>query len=272
MDTGAPYTSILKETGNVIDYEVPVYGKITDPKFKVKDVVLDILKNIFIKPPSLPFRAAVRKKEYDVDKFQLFLWNPRQTELSREQDKYIKHLTRFLKRDKDATVTISPVLFTTREKEHTLFYLAKKKYYSEKNNIKKADFTEEDSIAVDKLSIKDAGFTNALNKSIEGSNLLFTVQEKCARWIDPSTVNNAFAAMEKRRINTFKQAFEDKEIESRINFKPMRSENPRTGFSYFQIDYNREIPDKLSEALDEVDVDECVFIKSRGKLLPINKK
>lgn len=264
--------SILKEPGNVIDYEVPVQGKITDPKFRVKDVVLDILKNIFIKPPTLPFRAAIRKKEYDVDKFQLFLWNPRQTELSREQEKYIKHLIQYLKRNKDATLTVAPVLYTNREKEHTLFYLAKKKYYLQKNNVKSSNFTEEDSIAVDKLSIKDAGFTTALNKSIEGSDLLFTVQEKCTRWIDSATVNAAFAAMEKRRINSFKKAFEDKEIEDRIKFKPMRSETPRTGFSYFQIDYSTEIPEKLSEALDDVDVDESLFIKNRGKLLPINKK
>jgi hypothetical protein len=263
--------SILKEPGNIIDYEVPIQGKITDPKFKVKDVVLDILKNIFIKPPTLPFRAAIREKEYDVDKFQLFLWSPRQTELTGEQVKYVKDLKQFLKRNKEATLTVAPVLYSGREKEHTLFYLAKKKYYMQVNKMKASAFTEADSVAVDKLSIKDGGFINALDKSIDSSYLLFTVQEKCARWVDSSAVKTAFQAMEKRRIAAFKAAFEDDELVSRIQFKPMKSDVPTTGFSYFQIDYSVDIPEKLRTALDKVDMGESKFIQSRGKLLPINK-
>ncbi len=49
----------IRERGNVIDYEIPITGNLKNPKFHLQDVILDLLGNIFTKPPSTPYRMQV---------------------------------------------------------------------------------------------------------------------------------------------------------------------------------------------------------------------
>lgn len=255
--------SILREPGNYIDYEIPVEGSLSDPKFKVKDVVLDILRNIFVKPPTFPYRAYVNDKKEEVQKFQTFNWNPRQVQFSGSQQSFMDDLTSFLKKNREAIVTIEPVTFSTKEKENILFYLAKKKYYLQKNNKTENTYTNEDSITVDKMSVKDEGFIAALNHSIDSSEMIFTVQEKCTHWVDSSTVNQVYATVVAKRAELFKTAFENEGVVNQLVLKPNRVDVPRNGFSYYSISYSVDIPDKLRNALDKLDMNEGPFIKGR---------
>jgi len=255
--------SILREPGNYIDYEIPIEGKLTDPKFKVKDVVLDILKNIFVKPPTYPYRAYVDNKKDDVEEFQAFSWNMRQVELNNSQQHFMDELTGFLKKNTDAVVTINPVVFSAKEKENILLYLAKKKYYLQMLNKSASNYTTEDSVEVEKMSVKSDGFITALNRSIDGSNLMFTVQEKCSHWIDSATVNSEYAAINKKRAAIFKTAFEQEGVVNQLVIKTEQTDFPRNGFSYYKITYSVDIPDKLRKALEQLDLNEGPYIKGR---------
>ncbi len=44
--------SFIRESGNVIDYEVPITGNLKNPKFHLRDVIFNLVKNIFVKPPT----------------------------------------------------------------------------------------------------------------------------------------------------------------------------------------------------------------------------
>lgn len=253
---------IIREPGNYVDYEIPIKGSLTDPKFKVKDVVLDILRNIFVKPPTSPYRAYVRTQEAEVEKFQVLLWNPLQTELSKQQQNFVDDVGQFLRKNPEANVTIEPAVYVGKEKEHVLFYLAKKKYYLQKTGIKADAFTEEDSIAVDKMSVKDDGFLRALDKSIKGSNMMFTVQEKCYRWIDSSAVSAEYARIIDKRMKAVRVPLENAGAGKQVIVKQAKADIPRTGFSYYRISYSVDIPDKLRNALEKLDVDESLYLKS----------
>lgn len=253
---------LIREPGNYVDYEIPVKGSLTDPKFKIKDVVLDVLRNIFVKPPTSPYRAYVRSQETEVEKFQVLLWNPRQAELTGKQQNFVEDVAKFLRKNPEAKITIEPVMYTGKEKEHIMFYLAKKKYYLQRTGKSNASFTDEDSIAVDKMSVKDAGFLRALDESIKGSNMMFTVQQKCYQWIDSGTINTHYTRLVEKRLSTIRTPLENAGAGKQVIVKAAKSEVPRTGFSFYRISYSVDIPDKLRDALEKLDVDESLYLKS----------
>src|SRR6202008_3358004 len=65
----------VRERGNVIDYEVPITGSLKDPKFKLKDVILDVLTNVFIKPPTTPYRFEVKSIETEIENSLVVRWD-----------------------------------------------------------------------------------------------------------------------------------------------------------------------------------------------------
>jgi len=42
--------TLMKQRGNVIDYQIPITGSLSDPNFKTWSIVTDILKNVLMKP------------------------------------------------------------------------------------------------------------------------------------------------------------------------------------------------------------------------------
>ncbi|MDB5283407.1 MAG: hypothetical protein JWO06_2482, partial [Bacteroidota bacterium] len=81
--------SIARDAGEVIDYEIPVYGNLKSPKFRIHDVVMNVLRNIFIKPPSTPYLVNVKKLENTIEKMLTLKWEMRQTDLSPMQERFI---------------------------------------------------------------------------------------------------------------------------------------------------------------------------------------
>lgn len=248
--------SIVREPGNYIDYEIPVRGNLNDPKIKVGDIILDIVRNIFVKPPTFPYRSYVKTQKVEVENHQIFRWNMHQTNLSEPQQKFVEKIAKFMKGDAETQVYIAPVEYTVKEKEHLLYYEAKKKYYLMANNKKASAYTEEDSIDVEKMSVKDSMFIKVLDKNVEGSDMMFTLMEKCIHWIDTSTVNRKLDKLSADRKKAFMAPFTELGIAAnRLKFSADKSETPRTGFSYYKISYDGDIPDQLRKALENLDED-----------------
>jgi len=53
--------ALIRERGNVIDYEIPITGSLKNPKFHLHDVLVDLIENIFVKPATTPYRMEVKK-------------------------------------------------------------------------------------------------------------------------------------------------------------------------------------------------------------------
>ena len=47
--------TFIRERGNVVDYEIPITGNLKHPNFNLSDVLLDLLINVFVKPPTTAY-------------------------------------------------------------------------------------------------------------------------------------------------------------------------------------------------------------------------
>ena len=164
--------SFMREKGNVIDYEIPVTGNMKNPKFNAHDVISKILVNIFVKPPTTPYRINVKNTESEIEKSLTLKWEMQKSSLSSDQVKIIEKIADFLKKTPDETIIVYPKCYAIKEQEYILLFEAKKKYFLSQTTSGGA-FDKDDSISVDKMSIRDPQFIKYLNEHIKGK-LLFT--------------------------------------------------------------------------------------------------
>jgi hypothetical protein len=241
----------IRERGNVIDYEIPITGNLRNPKFYLWDVILDILGNIFIKPPTTPYRMEVDNIENEIEKSLTLKWNMRLSSLWLEQRHFIERMADFLEKNPTASITIHPEQYEIKEKEYILFFEAKKKYFLLTHNKKLQSFSAEDSEKVDKMSVKDSSFVNYLNNKIKDS-IVFTIQEKCTRIIDSATVNAKFEELKRERKNVFVSYFKKRKVEGQLRILSDENVIPYNGFSFYKIEYEGEFPEFLIKAYQQM--------------------
>jgi hypothetical protein len=243
--------TFIRERGNVIDYEIPITGNLKDPKFHLHYVIFDLLRNTFLKPPTTPYRLQVKNIETEIEKSISLKWETRQSSLLPGQEKFIEIMGDFLLKNPDASISVYPQYYALKEKENILFFETKKKYFLEINNRNSRSFSNEDSVKVDKMSIKDSLFILYLNKHIKDS-LIFTVQGKCASIIDSTFVNTKFDRLNKEREISFTQYFKKKAVVNRVKILKGEQVVPYNGFSFYKIVYNGEIPESLIKAYHQM--------------------
>ena len=242
----------VRERGNVIDYEIPITGNLKNPKFHLHDVLFDVLKNIFVKPATIPYGMEVKNIESEIEKSLTLKWEMRNSLLRSKQKRFIEKMADFLVKNPDASITIHPQHYELKEKEYILFYEAKKKYFLKINNKTSQSFSEEDSVNVDKISVKNAVFVNYLNKHIKDS-LLFTIQDKCAMFVDSNLVSSKFDHLNKERENTFMSYFKRQNMEKRIKISAGENVIPYNGFSFYKITYKGEYPESILRSYRKLD-------------------
>jgi len=241
--------ALVRGAGNAIDFQIPIAGNLNDPKFNVWKVVGEIVRNIFVKPPLSPYLYHISQVEKEIEKSISLKWLMHQTELTASEEKFIKKINHFLEKNESAQITISPMIYTAKEKEHILLFEAKKKYFMDANKITNKNLSEEDSLKVDKMSVKDSFFIKYLDKRVNNS-MLFTVQEKCAVIIGNELISNEFNKLNKTRQNVFMTYFGD--TKQRVKFNTINDVVPFNGYSYYKINYNGDIPESLLEAYNEL--------------------
>jgi len=152
--------ALVREYGNVIDYEVPITGNLKNPKFHLYDVIIDILGNIFVKPPTTPYRTEVKNTENEIEKSLTLKWEMRQSSLVADQVKFVNKMTDFLIQNPEASSLVYPMPYRDKEKEYIGFFEAKKKYFLLSHNKKTQILSTDDSLEVDKMSVKDSLFVH----------------------------------------------------------------------------------------------------------------
>lgn len=243
--------SFVRERGNYIDYEIPITGNLKDPKFHVGNVISDLLRNIFEKPPSTPYRLQVKNVENEIEKSISLKWQMRQNALFPAQEKFVEKIADFLVKNPDAILNVHPNQYAGKEKEYILFYEAKKKYFLEKNKKKEDSLSPHDNEAIEKMSVKDSMFVRYLDRHLKDS-LIFTIQEKCYSIIDSSIVNEKFGRLIKEREESFISDFRKKNVDKRVKFAKNDMVIPYNGFSFYRIDYSGEYPETLMKAFQEL--------------------
>lgn len=243
--------SFVRERGNVIDYEIPITGNLKDPKFHLMNVIKDLLTNIFVKPPSTPYRLQVKNIENEIEKSISLKWQMRQNALFPEQKEFVEKITDFLVKKPEATLEIHPNQYARKEKEYILFYEAKKKFYAKMNNNDPDSLSSDDIEKIDKMSVKDSLFVDYLNHHLKDS-LIFTIQEKCYNIIDSSIVNSKFVQLLKDREESFLSNFKKFKVDDRVKIAKSTMVIPYNGFSFYKIDYKGEYPEILIKAYQKI--------------------
>lgn len=243
--------AFVRERGNVIDYEVPISGDLKDPKFNLRDVIFDVLGNVFVKPATTAYRMEVKYTELEIEKSLTLKWEMRGSSLSREQERFVERMADFLVKNPDASITVSPQQYSVKEKEYILLFEAKKKYFMTTESKDETYFSREDAATVEKMSIKDEKFVSYLNKHTADS-MLFTTQDKCSRLLGGKLVEARYNELKKERETVFLAYFKDKKVENRIKISADQDVIPYNGFSYYKIVYKGEYPEALTKAYKEM--------------------
>ena len=237
----------IRERGNVIDYNIPISGNIKSPNFHYHDVLVNIFKNIFIKPPTTPYGLQVKNIETEIEKSLTVKWEMRFSSLRPVQERFIEKMADFLVKHPDAAITVYPKQYALKEKEYILFFEAKKKHYLMTHHKSAGSFGKEDSVEVDKMSIKNPLFGKFLDKQLKDS-MLFTIQAKCTRFIGSALVNAKFEQLNKERANAFMTEFRKRGVEKQVKITKGEHVIPYNGFSFYQIEYKGEFPEALRRA------------------------
>jgi hypothetical protein len=245
--------AFVRERGNVIDYEIPITGDLKSPSFDVWDAVGDLVKNIFVKPATTPYRVQVKNIEAEIERSITLRWPMRHSTLLPTQEKFLGQMADFLKENPEIIITVLPQHYMAKEREHTLFYEAKKVFYLLETNQTAAEFDEEDMEAVDKRSVKDSAFVHWINAQVNDP-MLFTMEAKCARFLDTDKVEASLAKLKANRKTVFIDFFKEHGVTKQIQFQKDEQVVPFNGFSFYKIDYKGELPEKLRIAYDEMNL------------------
>jgi hypothetical protein len=241
--------SFVRERGNVINYQIPVTGNLKNPKFHLRDVITDLLSNVFIKPPTISYGLEVKSAENEIEELLTVTWKVHQFELEPEQRGFLDKMARFLEKHPESSIEIFPQQYASKEKEHILFFEARKKYYLLVNNKSEKDLSKGDSISIERMSVKDLGhyFTKDLTKITRDTTML-TIVDKCHHFLGSDIVNVKYAALLKAREHELLSFFLENSTADRVKIHHNKSTIPYDGFSCHQIKYNGEIPESLRDS------------------------
>jgi len=242
----------VRERSNVIDYDIPISGNLKDPHFHLHNAVMDLIKNVFIKPVTIPYGIKLRTAEEEIENSLTLEWGMRQHELHNKQKHFVKAIAAFLDKNKTTTITVYSNDYAKKEKEQILFFEAKKKYFMATRG-KREIFTKEDSITVNKMSIKDAAFMHLLKRGRgAGDTLMFTIQDKCNFYISNNSVTVEYKKLIRERDSEFKEFFVKNGTADRVKFNTNSDSIPYNGFSRYKIIYHGPIPESLQRAYQEM--------------------
>ena len=212
---------------------------------------MDILGNIFVKPATIPYRAQVKKIENEIEKSLTLQWEMRQSSLLPNQEKFVNKMVDFLIHNPEASIAVYPMQYAEKEKEYIRFFEAKKKYFLLSKDKNAQFLSDEDSLKVDKMSVKDSLFVQYLNKQVNDT-MLFTIQEKCNSFIGSALVDKRFKQLNKEREDAFMLFFKKKALEKRVKIHTGENNIPYNGFSFFKIVYEGELPESLIKAYRQI--------------------
>jgi hypothetical protein len=244
----------MRERGNMIDYQIPISGNLKNPHFHLRDAVGDLVKNIFVKPVTVPYGIELRETEYEIENSLSLTWDTRQRSLSGHQKRFVDRMARFLKKNPESSIVVHLHEYPLKEKEQILFFEAKRKYFLAINNRKLHYVSTEDSIKINMMSIKDSRFMHSLKRGKgAGDTLLFSTQDKCKNYVGTSQVNSIYSQLAKERNAAFLKPFLENDSRAQVHIVSVNSDSiPFNGFSFFKILYKGDIPKSLRRAYKEM--------------------
>ena len=114
------------------------------------------------------------------------------------------------------------------------------------------EYNEDDSAFVANMSIKDSTFFHYITSYCNDGSL-FTIQEKCERYIGKILVTKRYSQLLDSRKRAFLSVFSKNGTANRVKIHANENSIPYNGFSFFKIEYNGEKPEILQEAYQKLE-------------------
>ena len=242
---------LTRQHGNIIDYKIPITGNLKNPTFHLHEVVFHIFEKLFVSPALIPFKLLEKKTEEEIDNSLTLEWEIRQNSLLQHQDKFVNKIVAFLKKNPEETIAVYPNQFAEKEKEYIGFFEARKKYFLMSGKVNSHSLSRDDSLKVENMPVKDSLFVNFLNKQVHDS-MLYTIQEKCARFVGSAVINARFEQLNNERKDAFLLRFKKERLENHVKIYPIENVVPYNGFSFYKIVYNGKLPKSVTKAYQQM--------------------
>ena len=82
--------------------------------------------------------------------------------------------------------------------------------------------------------------------------MLFTIQDKCNRFVGSAIVNAKFKQLNKEREDAFMFYFKKKDVDDHVKIYTGENIIPYNGFSFYKIEYKGEFPESLIKAYQKM--------------------
>jgi len=196
----------------------------------------------------------VKNVERELEKSLSIKWAHQKSAMSNSQEDFVDNMVDFLKENPEAKISIRPNSYELKEKEAILLFEAKKKYFLAYHQAPAPGeaFTLNDSVTVERMSIKDEGFKSYLNAQAKDS-ALHTAQDKAATIISQSLINTKYNNLLKARQTAFLEPFKAKNTQKQVVFLQNKNVIPFYGFSFFDISYKGDLPEDLIDAFRKME-------------------
>jgi hypothetical protein len=224
---------LVRELNRKIDVDLPIKGDLNNPKFSLRSEILQVLENIFEKPTAYPFVTISSQIKEAPENFDVLEWPLMQSELNSNQKQTLRGISRYLLFHPSVKVTIQSVYFENKEKEMLVQFEARF-YMSSK---KSPSLTEDDSIAINKLSIRNPAFCKWLDVQTHAP-LIFYAQGKCNLLVGPAKTGQLFSNLISIRKKHVLDFLDDSRGRERFVSAPGKNEVPVSGFSHDNFYYH----------------------------------
>lgn len=91
------------------------------------------------------------------------------------------------------------------------------------------------------MSVKDSLFVDYLNKQINDS-MVFTIQEKCTRLVNPSLLKSSLNTLLSERESTFMNYFKEKNVDKRVRLLSAKTKSPTMVFRITKLNIKEQFP------------------------------
>ena len=173
--------SLMKNSDGNINLDIPIEGPINDPKYKFGKVVWQVVKNIFTKVATSPFKALSNVLKVNEDDLKNIYFDNGQVKLSKKQKKTLDVLVNVLDKKTDVTIELNHLYNLEYEKDAIGLKLAKKAYL-EQSNVKLDSNIPIGKQAFD-LSSTDPEFLNYLKTNYIGYDDTISIAENSRKFI-----------------------------------------------------------------------------------------
>lgn len=196
--------AILRDKKGNVDIDLPVDGNLDDPNYKIKPIVLKLVKNLMVKTISAPVNligGMLRKKdnsEIEIESAYL------ETDLTKKQQSSFKQINGLLKDKQELMCEIELNTDTVKEKELLTIREIKKCY------------------AKDILQLDSASFDRNMDKKIKLTDSLFVkyIDDKIAGRVksETSIIDKSLVIIGKDKINAFYTSIKNSKVNALNSF------------------------------------------------------